>query len=450
MEMVENYNQYECIGMIEVGNSYIINRPPYHHITKNFFMPTSSLPSLFLFSKIGWLSTCETNTKYISKGKHGIFLSYSLNGQLRNLMKTSFQIGKIIGIPIKLHITFLLILPVFAWNFSANPSPFGFSDQGLPLRYVLSLAAAVALFACVILHELGHSYIAKKHGTKIQSITLFLFGGVSALEEIPRDPKTELKMALAGPGVSFLIALISMIIYIIFKPSGDSFTSINDPFLRLFWMISIINIMLGIFNLLPAFPMDGGRVLRAWLAQRTTYIRATREAAGIGKMLAIFMGIFGLFYSFWFVLIAFFIYIGASEEEKSTEINVVLEGVKISDIMSKDVQTVPSGMSIEELVEYIYRLKHMGYPVVDDGQLKGIVTFTDVQKVHKEERKAVKVSQVMSKNIIGLQEDDDAVNALKLMTMNNIGRIIVRKGETVTGIVSRTDIIRAIQLLEKK
>ena len=369
-------------------------------------------------------------------------------------MKTSFQLGKIMGIPIKLHITFLLILPFFAWSFAATPSPFGFSDQEVPLRYVLSLAAAISLFVCVLLHELGHSYIAKKHGTNIQSITLFLFGGVSSLEEIPRDPKTELKMALAGPGVSFLIAFILIIIDLLFKPSGESFVDyfflkpLNDPYLRLVWMISIINILLGIFNLLPAFPMDGGRVLRAWLAQRMSYIKATREAAGIGKMFAILMGIFGLFYNFWFMLIAFFIYIGASEEEKSTEINLILEGVKIKDIMSKEVQTVTSGMSIEELVEYIFRFKHMGYPVVDDGQLKGIVTFTDIQKVPREERKVVKVSQVMTKNIISLQEDDDAVNALKLMSLNNIGRIIVKKGEKISGIVSRTDLMRVVQLLE--
>ena len=369
-------------------------------------------------------------------------------------MKTSFQLGKIIGIPIKLHITFLLILPFFAWSFAATPSPFGFSDQEVPLRYVLSLAAAISLFVCVLLHELGHSYIAKKHGTNIQSITLFLFGGVSSLEEIPRDPKTELKMALAGPGVSFLIALILIIIGLFFKPSGESFVDffflrpLNEPYLRLIWMISIINIMLGIFNLLPAFPMDGGRVLRAWLAQRMSYIKATREAAGLGKMFAIFMGIFGLFYNFWFMLIAFFIYIGASEEEKSTEINLILEGVKIKDIMSKEVQTVNSEMSIEELVEYIFRFKHMGYPVVDDGKLKGIVTFTDIQKVPMEERKVVKVSQVMTKNIISLKEDDDAVNALKLMSLNNIGRIIVKKGEKISGIVSRTDLMRVVQLLE--
>jgi Zn-dependent protease/CBS domain-containing protein len=368
-------------------------------------------------------------------------------------MKTSFQIGKIMGIPIKLHITFLLILPVFAWSFAISTPSFGFSDQDLPLRYVLSLAAAISLFVCVVLHELGHSYIAKKHGINIRNITLFLFGGVSSMEEIPRNPKVELKMAAAGPGVSFLIALILIIIYSFFKPAGESFVDylflspINDPYLRLVWMIAILNIVLGIFNLLPAFPMDGGRVLRAWLAERMSYIKATREAAGIGKMFAIFMGIFGLFYNFWFMLIAFFIYIGASEEEKSTELNLILEGVKIKDIMSKEVQTVTSGMSVEELVEYIFQFKHMGYPVVDDGQLKGMVTFTNVQKVPKDERKVVKVSQVMNKNIISLQEDDDAVNAFKLMTVNNIGRIIVKKGEKISGIVSRTDLIRAVQLL---
>lgn len=368
-------------------------------------------------------------------------------------MKTSFQIGKIMGIPIKLHITFLLILPFFAWSFALTPPRFGFSDQDLRLRYVLSMAAAVSLFVCVVLHELGHSYVAKLHGTNILNITLFLFGGVSSLEEIPRDPKTELKMAAAGPGVSFLIGSVLIIIFSFFKPSGESFmdylflSPINDPYLRLVWIIAILNIVLGIFNFLPAFPMDGGRVLRAWLAERMSYIRATREAAGIGKMLAIFMGIFGLFYNFWFTLLAFFIYIGASEEEKSTEINLIFEGVKIKDVMSKEVKTVTSGMSVEELVGYIFRFKHMGYPVVDDGELKGIVTFTDVQKVPKEERKIIKVSQVMNKNIISLQEDDDAINAFKHMTVNNIGRIIVKKGEKISGIVSRTDLLRAVQLL---
>ncbi len=362
-------------------------------------------------------------------------------------MNTSIQLGKIMGIPIKLHITFLLILPVFGWIFANSAPIFGFNDvEPLSLRYALGMAASLLLFTCVLLHELGHSYVAKKHGTNIQSITLFLFGGVSSMEEIPRDPKIEFKMALAGPGVSLVIGSILIIVYELFKT--------DDPYLRLVWLLGYINIILFVFNLIPAFPMDGGRVLRAWLAGRMSYIRATRTAAGIGKMFAIFMGIFGFLSAMqgggglWFILIAFFIYIGASEEEKSTEISVILEGVKIKDIMSKEVKTVTSGMSVEELVDIMFKFKHMGYPVVDDTEVKGIVTFTDVQKVPREERNNVTLSQIMTKKLISLHEDDDAVSALKLMTVNDIGRIIITRDKKMVGIVTRTDLLRSVQLLE--
>ncbi len=357
-------------------------------------------------------------------------------------MKTSIQIGKIMDIPIKLHITFLLILPVFAWMF-ANEASFGFKEvKPDMLRYILSTSAAILLFMCVLLHELGHSYVAKKHGSNIQSITLFLFGGVSAMEEIPRNPRIEFKMALAGPGVSLLIGTILIIIWWFLKVD-------ESPYLHIIWLVGYINLVLFVFNLLPAFPMDGGRVLRAWLASQMSYIKATHAAAGIGKMFAILMGVLGLIgLGPWFILIAFFIYIGASEEEKSTEVNLILEGVKIKDIMSKEIKSVNSGISIEELVDIMFKFKHMGYPVVDEGNLTGIVTFTDVQKVPKEGRKNVKVSDVMTKEIITLKEEDDASIALKHMTAKNIGRIIVKNDNKMTGIVSRTDLLRAIELLE--
>lgn len=362
-------------------------------------------------------------------------------------MITSIQIGKIMGIPIRLHITFLLILPVFAWMFaSMEPQSGGFSDvEPLLLRYSLGMASSVLLFTCVLLHELGHSYVAKKYGSNINSITLFLFGGVSSMEDIPRDPKTELKMAVAGPAVSLIIGLALISIHEILN---QELLFQDSPYMRLVWLIGSINVVLCIFNLLPAFPMDGGRVLRAWLAGRMSYIKATRAAAGIGKMFAIFMGIFGFFYSIWFTLIAFFIYIGASEEEKSTEVSVILEGVKVKDIMSKEVQTVSPETTVEELVDIMFKYKHMGYPVVDGSEVDGIVTFTDVQKVQKEDRKNIKVSQIMTKELITAREDDEAVNVLKLLTKNSIGRIIVKNDEKIIGIVSRTDVLRAVQLLE--
>jgi Zn-dependent protease/CBS domain-containing protein len=365
---------------------------------------------------------------------------------------TSIQIGKVLGIPIRLHITFLLILPIFAWIFASNPQPFGFADvASVSLRYALSLSTAVLLFTCVLVHELGHSYVALKHGSKIQSITLFLFGGVSSMEEIPRNPKVEFRMAAAGPFVSLLIGAVLLTIYALFKPVSLP----SNPYLRLIWLVGYINITLFLFNIIPAFPMDGGRLLRSWLVGRMPYIRATQAAAGIGKMFAILMGIFGFLTAaiggFWFILIAFFIYTGASEEEKSTAVNVILEGVKIKDIMSRDVKTVNSGMSVEELVEIMFKLKHMGYPVVDNEELNGIVTFTDVLKIPKGERRNIKVSQITTQELITTKEDEDAVNALKLMATNNIGRVIVKDvkdDKKMTGIVSRTDILRAVQLLE--
>jgi len=362
-------------------------------------------------------------------------------------MITSFQIGKIMGIPIKLHITFLLIIPVMGYIFANNDSVAGFRDvEPVILRYILGISVAILLFVCVLLHELGHSIVAKKHGTNIQGITLFLFGGVSSLEEIPRNPKVEFKMALAGPSVSLLIGSILIIVYELIKTD----LSPANPFLRLLWLIAYINIVLFIFNLIPAFPMDGGRVLRAVLAGKMSYKKATSTAANVGKMFAIFMGIVGLIIpgGLWYILIAFFIYIGATEEDKSTQISITLEGLKIRDIMTRDIKTVPSGMTVEELVDFMFRFKHMGYPVVEGNELIGIVTFTDVQHIPVEERKNVPLSAIMTKEIINLKEDDDAVKALKVMTMNNIGRIIILNEKKMTGIVSRTDILRSVQLRE--
>ncbi len=364
-------------------------------------------------------------------------------------MAASIQIGKIMGIPIRLHITFLLILPIFGYIFANYPSPFGFNDLGISiaLQYTFGMLAALFLFTCVLLHELGHSYVAKNHGIKIQSITLFLFGGVSSMEEIPRDPKVEFRMAATGPGISILIGIILFAFYFLFMPATP------NAYMRLVFLVAYINIVLGIFNLIPAFPMDGGRVLRAWFAGRMSYIKATRAAANIGKMFAIFMGIFGFLLlpsGIWLLLIAFFIYIGASEEEKSTEISVILEGVKIKDIMSTDIHSVRPEMSVEELVENMFRYKHMGYPVMDDGNLVGVVTFNDVQRVPIDQRRNFKISQIMTKQIISLPDDEDAVSALKLMTTHNIGRVIITRDKKMVGIVSRTDLLRSVQLLEQK
>ena len=363
-------------------------------------------------------------------------------------MKNSFQIGKIMGIPIKLHITFLFILPVFALIFASNPAPYGFSNVNDPaIRYLLAFVTTILLFSSILLHEIGHSYFAQKYGVKIENITLMLFGGVASMEEIPRNPAQEAKMAIAGPMVSFTIGTMCLVFNGVITDLQPSFSDSN--IFHVVWLIGYINLIVGVFNLLPAFPMDGGRILRAWFATSMSYVKATQKAAYIGKMFAFMMGVLGVLANPWLILIAFFIYIGASEEARTTAVSVVLEKVPIKNIMSRDIVSVQTSMTVDDLSKLMFEKKHMGYPVIDDNNLKGIVTFTDLHNVPAHERANVSVSDVMTKDVITLSADADASEALKIISTKNIGRILVTDNNSIVGILSRTDLVRALQLLSE-
>ncbi|WP_367344319.1 CBS domain-containing protein [Methanomethylovorans sp.] len=361
-------------------------------------------------------------------------------------MKTSFQIGTLFGIPIKLHITFLFILPVFALVFATNPAPFGFQDCATPfVNYILSFITTVLLFFCVLLHELGHSLVAQRYGVEIKDITLMLIGGVSSMEEIPRNPSQELKIAFAGPFVSIVIGFSLFLVNLLLFSLIPSYAL--TAIYMMFNILGSINIVLGLFNLLPAFPMDGGRVLRAWYAKRMNYVQATHYAASVGKIFAFLMGIVGLFYNAWLILIAFFVYIGASEEDKSTTVTVTLEKYSVSEVMSRDVTSVSPYMNIGDLLHFMFEHKHMGYPVMEGNHLKGIVTLSDVHKVPPLERAALQVRDIMTTTVISLAADAKASEAFKLMMSNNVGRVLVIDSNgSVVGILSRTDLMRAMML----
>ncbi|MGB9930004.1 MAG: CBS domain-containing protein [Methanosarcina sp.] len=361
-------------------------------------------------------------------------------------MKSSLKIGSILGIPIKLHITFLLVLPMFAYVFAINPQPFGFQGVEPPLtRYGLSILTALLLFVSILLHELAHSYVAMRYGINIESITLFLFGGVSAMEEMPRKPGQEAKMAFVGPLTSLIIGTVSLLIYGYFISPNPELS--QNPVSHVLWNLGSINIVLGIFNLLPAFPMDGGRVLRSFYARRMSYVKATQSAASVGKFFAILMAIFGILIgNLWFPLIALFIYVGATEEERSTQAEFTLENIRVRDIMSTNVVSVPPSMSVEELVQFMFQKKHMGYPVMEGDSLKGIVTFTDIERVPYLQRPISKVSDIMTRDIISVSPDAQASDVLKIISSRNIGRVVVIENESVVGILSRTDLVRILKL----
>ncbi len=365
-----------------------------------------------------------------------------------NAMNSSLQLWKIMGIPVRLHWSFLIVILYITWAFASfSEQVFGrtYGFGGIEpsiYRWIYSLAFAVILFACVALHELGHSYVARKNGLGIKSITLYFFGGVAAMDEIPRNPRLELKMAFAGPAVSGAIGVACILIA---QPAY--LLEGGMPLATMLWTLGVMNLMLMAFNLLPAFPMDGGRLLRAWFATRMPYVTATRSAASAGKAFATLMFVIGLLsLNFLLLFVAFFVYVGASEEEKATEISISLEGITVRDIMSSQVHTISPDMTMRELMDLMFQEKHRGYPVVENGVLQGIVTLTDLQKVPEDARDSARAGQVMARKLYVIAPDVEASTAMKMMNEMRVRRLPVMDEGRLAGIVSREDLVRAIEL----
>jgi CBS domain-containing protein len=216
----------------------------------------------------------------------------------------------------------------------------------------------------------------------------------------------------------------------------------------MFSLIGFYNLLLGLFNLLPAFPMDGGRVLRALLAKRMGFLKATKYSVDIGKAFAVGMGIFGLLtLNFILILIALFLYTGAEGEYQQTKVSTLLTGIKVGEIMTRDVSTVTPDETAHELLARMMREKHMGYPVMEGDNVVGMVTFQDVTLVPDAKRDSVHVRDIMNKKVIHVPPYMEAVDALKVFNELSIGRLVVLVDGKLVGILSRTDMVRAMDML---
>jgi len=376
-------------------------------------------------------------------------------------MDGSFRIGRIFGIPILIHVTFLLIIPLFAWIIASQittttdliremyevPIDTSLITAGY-MPYVLGTVVSFGLFGGVLIHELAHSLIARRNGIRINSITLLIFGGIASMEERLPDPKAELPMALVGPVASLVVGLVcSGFVYI--TPAITSDPGLAGVLSFVFGYLGILNIILFAFNLLPAFPMDGGRVLRAWLAKRIPLHRATRIAADIGKGFAILFALIGIvFFSPVLLLIALFIYIGASQETVAVRYSVLLQDIRIGSIMSSPVMTVAPTLPLPKVIEMMYATKHLGFPVTEHDALVGMVTAADVQRMSPIDRDAMQVRDVMSRGVIAVTPETPVVDVLRIMGAKDIGRVPVVDKEKLVGIVTRTDILKVVELKE--
>ncbi len=376
-------------------------------------------------------------------------------------MGGSFEIGRMLGIPVRIHFTLLIAIPLFAWIigsqilFTADvlSDLFGVAiDTSIVasgiMPYILGTIIAFGLFAGVLVHELAHSLVARKRGIRINSITLLILGGIASMDETMPDPAVELPMAFAGPIMSLAVGIVCTgLAYLSAALVID--TAHAGVFVFLFGYLGFLNILLFAFNLIPAFPMDGGRILRAWLAKRMPLHDATRIAAGIGKGFAILFGIIGfLVFNPILLIIAFFIYIGADQEASMIKYNVLLHDLRVAGVMSSPVVTVSPATPLSEVIRMMYENKHLGYPVIDRGAMVGIITLADIRSAPPIDRDAMQVRDVMTRDVITLGPDAPLTDALRLISLNEIGRIPIIEDGALVGIVTRTDILRVMELRE--
>ena len=370
----------------------------------------------------------------------------------------SFRIGSVAGIPIRLGLSFLLVLPLVAWFIGTDVDRLtalmnGALGANLPVAalsagptpFVLGAVAAVGLFGGVVLHELGHSLVAMRYGYTIDAITLWFLGGIAQLTEMPEDWRQEFAVAVAGPVVSVALGVGSYVAFLLVPES-------LSPVRFVLAYLALMNVALAAFNLLPGFPMDGGRVLRALLARTRTHAQATQTAAEVGKGFAFLLGLAGLLTGGIFLIaIAFFIYISAAGEAQQAVTKAALQGVAIERVMTPvgEVSAVTPETSVAELIERMLDERHTGYPVLSNGELAGMVTLSDAQTVRDVERDAYRVDDVMSDELHTIPADADAMDALSAMQQNGVGRLpVVDLRGDFTGLVSRTDLMTALAILQ--
>ena len=368
----------------------------------------------------------------------------------KSLTQGSWKIATIMGIPMRVHFSWFIVFGLITWSLSTHYFPKAAPDLPVAAYWIKGTLASLLLFASVAFHELSHSYIAKKYHVSITSITLFIFGGVSQMKGEPPHPKAEFRIAIAGPISSFLLSAFFFLIAI--NTSGGP--------RALFSYLAQINFILGAFNLIPGFPMDGGRILRAALWSRTKdYFSATQKAANFGQRIALFFLLFGLFLIFtgssgglWLMLIGWFLYMAAQSSQQQATLQEALSIIKVKNVMARDIVTVNSSIPIDEAVDkYFLRYGYGGFPVMDDGKFLGIITLKEIKNVPREDWSKVKVSDVLVPHDKKweISPDSDVMGSLELMIKEDKGRIIVMENDKIVGLITRNGIARYLQIKGK-
>ena len=348
-------------------------------------------------------------------------------------MKWSWTIGKIAGIRIRMHWTFLLLLAWVAVSYSVE-------GGGWPAA-VKGVVFVLAVFVCIILHETGHALTARRYGVETEDITLLPIGGMARMQRIPSNPRQEFWIAVAGPAVNVVIAAVLFLIVYAERGLGvvAEWPTFAASFLvNLMW----VNVILVAFNILPAFPMDGGRVLRALLATRMPYARATETAAGVGQMMAILFGIAGLFYNPLLLFIALFVYLGAEAENQSVQLRDVLGDVPVGAAMMTRYRTLSLGDTLQTAVDELLAGAQQDFPVVDEAGFRGLLRRQDlVEAVRRDGPEAPIDSAVTPVAVENIPDENDLLrDTLELMRKLGYQSLPVFKGGGLAGVITMENV----------
>ncbi len=367
----------------------------------------------------------------------------------------SFRVLTLFGLPIRIDPSWFIILALITWTLATGYFPVKFQGLAKAQYWWLGFTAALMLFISVLLHELGHALAAKACGLPAKGITLFLFGGVSELPSDPKSPGDEAKVTLGGWLVSAALAVICYGVYRFIRVDGI-YSYIT---LALVHYLMVINALLFFFNGVPGLPLDGGRLLRAAIWKATGNVRqATRVASSVGGMFGLFLiilGVMSVFYGslvggIWLALIGMFLRNGAHSSYRQLLIKRALSGVHVRDLMSTDVVTIPSDVTLEDaLKEYFLRRHFHSFPVVDSaGQVIGMVSIHDVKKHEQQEWDNHTVGEIAGaqKQVGGVSPDADALAAFTEMARSGQGRLPVLSDGRLEGIISRRDLLQLLAI----
>lgn len=382
------------------------------------------------------------------------------------------RIARIAGIDVHLDLSLIIVFALITTSLGAGVFPSWHPDWSPVTSWLTALAAAVVFFVSILLHELSHAVVGRRFGAEIRGITLFIFGGVAHLEREPRGWKAELLMALAGPAASIVIGLVcSALAGVTVDPArletGDPRQVFGDlgPAATLFAWVGPVNIVIALFNLVPGFPLDGGRALRAVLWGVTGDLhKATRWASRMGQLFAWFLIVSGLAMllglrvpifgsgavsGLWIAFIGWFLNNAALMGYRQLIVRDALDHVAVSRLMDRDVRTIRPGMKLDRLVEdELLCGPQRCFPVVDDGRLEGLVCLEDIRRAAREAWPETPVERVMTPRgqLVTVDADADAADALEQLSRSGVDQLPVMEGETFKGLLRREGILRWLSL----